>query len=214
MKAIVIGGSGATGKELIKQLLENKSFSEVISLVRKKSAINHPKLKEVIVAFNKLSDYKNEIVGDVAFSCLGTTLKIAGSKENQWQVDYEYQLKFAKIAKENGVNSFVLVSSLGADKHSKFFYTKMKGLLEDEILNLDFAQTLIFQPPSLIRPNTDRKGEILSIKLIRIFNRLGFFKNYEPLHVSDLASVMIQTVLNFKPEKNVLKPIDIKTRIS
>lgn len=210
MKAIVIGGSGATGKELINQLILNDSYSEIISFARRKSNLNHPKLKEVVIDFGKIEDYKNEMNGDVAFSCLGTTLKAAGSKEAQWTIDYDYQYHFAKISKENNVSTFVLISSFGANKDSKIFYTKMKGKLEDEVLKFGFIRTIIFQPPSLVRPNSDRNGEIIGLKVIRFFNNFGIFKSLEPLHVTDLAKAMIQSVKQLSNGNHILKPCCIK----
>lgn len=210
MKAIVIGGSGATGKELINQLIIDDSYSEIKSFVRRKSNLNHPKLKEIVIDFDKIYDYKNEIIGDVAFSCLGTTLKLAGSKEAQWIIDYDYQYHFAQISKENNVSTFVLISSFGANKDSKIFYSKMKGKLEAEVLKLDFNRTIIFQPPSLIRPNSDRNGEIIGMKVIRFFNNFGIFKSYEPLHVTDLAKAMIKSVKHLSNGNHIIKPSDIK----
>ena len=145
MKAIVIGATGATGKEIVENLLNDQLFSEVIILVRKKSFKNHSRLNEIVVDFEHLEQYKNVINADIAFSCLGTTLKIAGSKANQWKVDFDYQFKFAQLAKENNIPTFVLLSALGANSSSKIFYSKMKGTLEDVIKNLQFT-SLIFKP--------------------------------------------------------------------
>ncbi|WP_177765023.1 NAD(P)H-binding protein [Flavobacterium sp. I3-2] len=214
MKAIVIGGSGATGKALINQLILDDSYSEIISFVRKHSTIKNRKLKEIIIDFEKLSDYKTDIIGNVAFSCLGTTLKVAGSKEAQWRIDYEYQLEFAKICKANNIKTFVLVSSVGANSGSKIFYSKMKGCLENDIKNLNFKQLFIFQPPGLIRPFSDRKGEILGIKVIQFFNAIGLFKNYKPLHVDDLAKNMIQSTKQLPDGTYTLKSLEIKKILS
>ncbi len=191
MKAIIIGATGASGKELVNQLINDSTYTEIICLVRRKLNVHDSKIKEVIIDFDKLNDYKKYFSADVAYSCLGTTLKAAGSKEAQWIIDYDYQYHFAQISKENHVSTFVLISSIGANKDSKIFYSKMKGKLEAEVLKLDFNRTIIFQPPSLIRPNSNRKGEIFGMKLIQFFNSIGLFKNYKPLHVSDLAKAMI-----------------------
>jgi uncharacterized protein YbjT (DUF2867 family) len=191
MKAIVIGATGATGKEIVKNLLNDQSFNEIIILVRKKSFENHPKLNEIVVDFEHLEQYKNVINADIAFSCLGTTLKIAGSKENQWKVDFDYQLKFAQLAKENNISTFVLLSALGANSSSKIFYSKMKGALEDKIKKLQFTSTYIIKPGSLIRPNTDRMGEKLGVNFIQFFNKIGLLKTYTPITVKDLSKVMI-----------------------
>lgn len=210
MKAIVIGGSGATGKELINQLILNNSYSEIKSFVRTKTSLNHPKLKEIIIDFEKMNDFKNEMVGDVAYSCLGTTLKVAGSKQAQWVIDYDYQYQFAQISKQNKISTFVLISSASADSKSTFYYMKMKGKLENEVLKLDFNRTIIFQPPSLIRPNSDRNGEIIGMKIINFLNKLGIFKSFKPLHVADLAKAMIQSVKQLGNGKYILKPFNIK----
>lgn len=191
MKAIIIGATGATGEELVNQLINDSTYTEIICLVRRKLNVHGSKIKEVIIDFDKLNDYKKYFSADVAFSCLGTTIKDAGSKEVQWKIDYEYQLKFAQLAKENNIETFVLISSIGANKNSKIFYSKMKGALDFEVKNLNFKKTIIFQPPSLIRPNSKRKGEIFGMKLIQFFNSIELFKNYKPLHVTDLAKAMI-----------------------
>src|SRR5690606_21950031 len=137
MKAIVVGGTGATGKELVAQLLEHAKFDAVVALVRRPYFKQHPKLREVIIDFENIATYLDTIRADVAFSGLGTTLKDAGSKDAQWRVDHDYQLEFATIARENGVASFVLISALGANPDSPFFYNKMKGTLEQNLRSLN-----------------------------------------------------------------------------
>ena len=106
------------------------------------------------------------IVFDYLFSCLGTTLKEAGSKEKQYLVDYTYQYEFAKIAAENGVPTYSLISSTGANENSPFFYPKIKGKLEQAIKKLSFKSIQIFQPPTLIRQEgLIRMGEKIGIKI-------------------------------------------------
>lgn len=122
---------------------------------------------------------------------MGTTLKAAGGKEAQWKVDYDYQLNFAKAASENGVDTFVLVSSYGSNVKSPIFYSKMKGQLEEEIKKLPFKQTIILQPGMLDRPQTDRTGEVIGIKILKAVTNLGLFKSQRPLPTKTLASAMI-----------------------
>ena len=195
MKAIVIGATGATGKELVNQLIENKSFNEITVWVRKASFDSHPKLKQQIVDFDKLEDYSQDLFADVAFSCLGTTLKDAGSKEAQWKVDFDYQLNFAKLCKQQNIPTFVLLSAMNADSNSFFFYGKMKGKLEDKIKEINFKKLLIFRPGILDRPNSTRSGEKLSVKILTAFNQMGLFKKQRPIQVSTLANAMIQGAL-------------------
>ena len=119
--AIVLGATGATGRALVQQLLEHPAFGSVTIFVRKAPALTHEKLKVHVIDFSKLQTYKNLIVGEVLFSALGTTRKDAGSKANQYEVDYTYQYEFAKMALNNGVDHYALVSSYGADETSLFF---------------------------------------------------------------------------------------------
>lgn len=194
MKAVVIGGSGATGKCLVEELLANSAVSEVTALLRKKVFPDHPGLRQVIVDFDRLEEYRQEITGDVAFSCLGTTLKAAGSKDAQWKIDYDYQLKFAELAKENAVPVFGLVSATNANPHSSIFYSRMKGKLEESIVRLGFEKTMIFQPSVLIRPDSDRTGEKIAAFIMKGISRLGIIRNHRPTHVRDLAKAMIAGV--------------------
>lgn len=210
MKAIVIGGTGATGKELVAQLLEDNRFDAVIVLVRRNFFSQQAKLTEIVVDFEKLSDYKAYIQGDVAFSCLGTTLKDAGSKDAQWRVDHDYQLEFASIAKANGVGSFLLLSAFGANAKSFLFYNKMKGSLEENIKKLNFTQLVILHPGGIERPDSDRKGEKAIIKLLKAFNAIGLFKRYAPLSTKRLAKAMIASYFKFKEKQKTVILKEIK----
>ena len=195
MKALVIGATGATGTALVQQLLQNNNYHEVVVFVRRKSFPPNAKLTEVIVDFDHLQNYAHLITGDVAFSCLGTTLKMAGSKQAQWKVDYDYQYNFACICADNQVKKMVLLSAIGANANSFFFYNKLKGSLEEAVKKLSFSCILIFQPGSLIRPDSDRFAEKISVKLLLFLNKIGILKNLAPISVRQLAQSM-QLALN------------------
>jgi len=193
MKALVIGASGATGKDLVKQLLNDKDFEQVDVFVRKPLNIQNEKLKTHIVDFERPEEWKDSVKGDVAFSCLGTTLKDAGSKEAQRKVDYDYQFQFAKAAKENNVEDYILVSAYGANPQSKIFYSKMKGELEDAVRKLHFNKITIFKPGMLERKDSERSGEVLGSRIIKFANKLGLFESQKPLPTDVLAKAMINS---------------------
>lgn len=193
MKALVIGATGATGKDLVSKLLEDQDYEEVNIFVRKAAEINHPKLKTHIVNFEKPEEWKDLVHGDVAFSCLGTTLKDAGSKEAQKKVDYDYQLNFAKTARENNVDDYILVSSYGANPKSKIFYSRMKGELEQSVKDLHFNKVTIFQPGMLERKDSARTGEVLGGKIIKFANKFGILTHQKPLPTEVLAQAMINS---------------------
>lgn len=193
MKALVIGATGATGKDLVKQLLNDKEFEEVDIFVRKPVDIQDDKLKVHIVNFEKPEEWKDMVKGDVAFSCLGTTLKAAGGKEAQRKVDYDYQYEFAKAAKENDVEDYILVSAYGANPTSKIFYSKMKGELEEAVKKLHFTKITIFKPGMLERKDTERTGEVLGSRIIKFANKLGLLESQKPLPTDVLAKAMINS---------------------
>lgn len=211
MIAIVIGATGATGKPLVAQLLENKSITKVVQLLRKSSDFQHEKLETHIVNFDEVHTWNFLVKGDMAFSVLGTTLKDAGSKDAQYKVDYTYQYEFAKAAKENGIQQFSLVSAMGADANSSIFYSRIKGELENSIKDLGFEKLAIFQPGALLRPNSTRRGEKFGVKFIQLLNKIGIGKRYKPLPTADLAKAMInqafeqKTALEIVSFKDILK---------
>lgn len=193
MKALVIGATGATGKDLVNKLLQDNDFEEVHAFVRRPLNIENNKLKSHIVDFENPEEWQDLVKGDVAFSCLGTTLKDAGSKDAQRKVDYDYQYNFAKAAKENEVEDYVLVSSYGANPNSKIFYSRMKGELEQAVKDLHFNKITIFQPGMLERKNTERTGEVLGGKIIKFANKLGVFESQKPLPTDVLAQAMVNS---------------------
>ena len=196
MKALIIGATGATGKDLVTQLLADDTYNEVHCFVRKPLALTHPKLHAHIVNFETPEAWAELVRGDVAFSCLGTTLAMAGSKDAQWRVDYDYQYAFAQQCKANGVPTFVLISAAGATAQSKLFYNRMKGQLEDAVKALDFSCLLIFQPSILIRSNSDRGIENFTVNAFKFLNKLGILKRYRPMPTKILAEKMLSAVYN------------------
>ena len=194
MKVLLIGATGATGKDLLELLLKDEEIHHVDIFVRRELNLKHEKLKIHIIDFDKPEKWKSLVKGDLLFSCLGTTLKTAGSKEAQWKIDYEYQYQFAKIAKENKVHSYVLVSAANASNKSPIFYSKMKGQLEEDVKALNFLKLIIFNPPLLIREKSDRKMEVWGAKMINFFNNLGILRSQKPISTKLLAEAMIKSI--------------------
>lgn len=192
MKAILIGATGATGKALLQLLLQDETITQVTALVRKPLNLQHKKLQAHVINFNQPQQWADLVTADMAFSCLGTTLKAAGSKEAQYKVDYEYQLAFAQAARQHDVPRFILISAGMADPKSLVFYSRMKGELEQAIRALNFESLTLFRPGLLSRPGTDRAGEKISESVLRFFNRLGLFKKLAPLPVQKLAMLMLR----------------------
>ncbi|MBQ6762518.1 MAG: NAD(P)H-binding protein [Bacteroidales bacterium] len=192
MKALVIGATGAVGKDLVQMLLEDDSFESVVAFVRRPLGFENPKLTVHIIDFDHSEKWVRLFEGDVLFSCLGTTIKAAGSQDAQWKVDYTYQYEAAKAARENGVPTYALVSSIGASPKSKIFYTRMKGELEEAVKKLGFPACYILQPPSLIRKGSDRFGEKAGVVILRALNAIGLMRSWKPMPTEEVAAAMIR----------------------
>jgi uncharacterized protein YbjT (DUF2867 family) len=192
MKALVIGATGAVGKDLVEQLLKDDTFDRVDIFVRREVKIPSAKLVSHIVDFDHIETWASLLSGDVLFSCLGTTIKAAGSQDAQWKVDYTYQFEAAKAARAGGVRKLVLVSSVGANAKSKIFYARMKGQLDEDVAKLGFPGCFILRPPSLIRKGSDRFGEKAGVAILKGLNAIGLLRSWKPMPTEDVAAAMIR----------------------
>ncbi len=190
--AIVLGATGLVGSQLLQQLLSDDRYALVKVFHRRSTGVTHEKLEEHVINFHEMKIWKHSIIGDELFSALGTTLKAAGSKEAQYEVDYEYQLDVAKYAQKNGVQSYALCSSLGATLSTKNFYLNMKGKLDNKVQELGFESLVIVRPSLLLGDRKEmRVGEKIGEPLLKLVTKIPPFKKYKPIHVRDVAKAMI-----------------------
>ena len=195
--ALVIGATGATGTELVQQLMDDNQYTSVIVFSRRPLLVTNAKLTTHIVDFDNPQAWAHLVKGDVLFSALATTLKQAGSQKEQYKIDYTYQYQTAATAAVNGVAKYVLVSAMGANAKSWLFYPRIKGELDNAASALPFKQIHIFRPGFLLRqPDKIRPMEKLGIAIIQFFNKFGLFKSQRPLPVEVLAQKMRSVLLN------------------
>ena len=208
--AIVLGASGLVGTELVFQLLNTNEFEKVKIFVRRSLGISNPKLEEHIIDFDELSVWKQDLVGYTLFSCMGTTLKTAGSKEKQYVIDFTYPYQYIDAAIQNGTKQIILVSSIGAKATSSNFYLRMKGELEEAIKKLNPSNFIIFRPSILDGNRVEsRPAEYKAIQIMRILGKFPFLKKYAPTRVKDLAASMIKKTLENKEGIKVLESLAI-----
>ncbi|MBK8564351.1 MAG: NAD(P)H-binding protein [Saprospiraceae bacterium] len=171
--ALVFGATGLIGSHVVNFLLLHPAYTKVVVFVRRPMEVEHEKLVQHVVNFDKPETFHQLVKGDDLFCCLGTTMAKAGSKEAFYKVDFTYAFEAAQLAKRNGVGQYLLVSSVGADPNSRFFYSKVKGELEVMVKTLGFWGLHIFQPSVLLgERNENRFGEQLAGKIGSIFDRL------------------------------------------
>jgi uncharacterized protein YbjT (DUF2867 family) len=200
--ALVLGPTGLVGNHLIHFLLLHPAYERVIAITRRPLNQNHPKLVEVIIDFDKPEKYHQLIKGDDLYCCLGTTMAKAGSKKAFLKVDFRYPLEIASIAAMNKVNQFMLVSSVGANKNSLFYYSQVKGALEEAVKKLNFWSIHIFQPSVLLgERNENRFGEEIAGKIGKVLDSItgGMLSKYKPIEADVVAKAMVGAAQRLKP---------------
>lgn len=194
-KAVVAGATGMVGQALLDKLLADSYYSEVHAVVRKATGRKHDKLTERIVDFDRLDLDASSLLGSDVFCTLGTTIKKAGSQEQFRKVDYEYPLKLAEQASTNGAEQFLIVTAMGADTKSMFFYSRVKGEVEKQLRLLKLPGLSIFQPSLLTGEREEvRRGELLAEAVARRLPFLfkGPFRKYKPIAAVTVAEGMIR----------------------
>ena len=214
MKNILLAGaSGLIGTYLQQHLLNDKEIQSLTTLVRSPQSSTHPKHNQVLVDFHQLEKLEIEEVQDVAFCTLGTTIKKAGSKDAFFQVDYTFVESYALRAKELGVQTFIFVSSMGADASSMVYYSRVKGQIEERLKEIGFQSLYIVRPSLLLGSRKEKRlGEDFGKLIMKVF---GFFipLKYKGIHGETVAKAMIQLVRNPKlgvmiVESNTLSRLD------
>jgi uncharacterized protein YbjT (DUF2867 family) len=192
MKTVITGASGLIGGYLLKHLLSDEFYSEIIVLARKPLGFSHPRLKELILDFSGI--HKIEKI-DAAhfFCCLGTTIRKAGTRERFREVDFSYVAAFAKLAERSGARVFQVVSSIGADPLSRNFYLQVKGEMEESVRSASIPSIVIFRPSMLMGERKEfRFGEEAGKFLMKGLNLLlvGKWKKYRGIEGSAVSEAM------------------------
>ena len=202
--AIIIGATGAVGREIVNEILSGEYYNRVYILGR--SSISKlpddSRLEKIIIDFDNI-DFDVDILENAdVFASLGTTIKTAGSKENQRKIDVDYTVNFAKLC-EGKVRSFNVVSAIGANSKSKNFYNSLKGELEDKLKEMNLRTLRIFQPSLLISKRDDNRFlEEIFMKIAPIFQFVlkGKIKKYSPIEASLLGKVIVRFATENKGE--------------
>jgi uncharacterized protein YbjT (DUF2867 family) len=207
MKAIVIGATGLVGNLILKELISDNDFSEVRIFVRKPTGMINPKLKEIVTPMTDINTLSSEIQGDVLFNALGTTIKKAGSQEEQQRIDRDLPIAFAKIASENGVKIMLNVSSLGANLNGGF-YLKTKAEMENGTGKFFPESVFHFRPGFLVGNRKEfRLVEKITSGVMKVIDPIltGSSKKYKSMPADKLAKAMISLSKNPTGKPSVLQ---------
>jgi uncharacterized protein YbjT (DUF2867 family) len=185
--ALVAGATGLVGKQLVQELLHSNRYKTVKVLTRRDIDLAHPKLIVYNIDLNKLEAYDEALRADDVFCCLGTTMAKARSKEEFYRVDYTYPVSLARRCSQLGAKQFLIVSALGANKRSRFYYNRVKGEVEETVSSVSFRCIHIFRPSLLLgKRNETRQGEDAAKLFYKIFGFLipARYKGVEALQVA------------------------------
>ncbi len=190
--ALIVGSTGLVGSFLLQKLLEDDYYEKVTVLVRRPIDRIHPRLRQVIYEFDR--PFIDKVRADDIYCCLGTTIKKAGSKDAFRKVDYGYPLQIAQFAHENGASRYAVVTAMGSDEKSMFFYNRVKGQLENELRKIPFDGLYIFRPSMLLGKRDDfRAGEDIAKIFMKLVRPL-LPRNIRAIHASQVAEAMFSYV--------------------
>lgn len=192
--AIIIGATGLTGNILLQKLLCDDTFEKIKLFSRKPVNIIHPKIEEHLIDLELLENNKNEFTADVVFCCIGTTKKQTPNENQYRAIDYGIPVNAAKLAKQNNINTLIVISALGANANSNIFYNRTKGEMERDVLAQKIKETYILQPSLIDYVRNERLGERLAVYCMRILNFLlvGSLKKYQSITPEQIAEAMLQ----------------------
>jgi uncharacterized protein YbjT (DUF2867 family) len=197
--ALLFGSSGLVGGHLLNQLIKDNKYSKIKLFVRTDPEISDPKVEVIKTNFNSLENHKEDIKGDDCFFCIGTTKKNSPDKNEYRKVELDIPKEIAQIAKSNLVNSFIFVSALYANSKSLGDYVKFKGLVEEELKELNFPKLVLMRPSFLMGDRKEKRvGEKIGIFVFKLLSPLllGPLKKMRPIHSETVARAMIIVIQN------------------
>lgn len=204
--ALILGATGLTGGILLQFLLQNEAYEKVKIFSRSSIGFTHPKIEEYVINLFQLEEFKSKFTGDEVYCCIGTTKNKTPNNKVYKDIDYGIPLKAAQLAKENGINTILIISALGVNSKSSIFYNRIKGEMENDVLKLKIENTYILQP-SLIGGNRVEKrfGEQIFKQIMKIFSfvLVGPLDKYKTIEPSTIAKAMIWLANNSYKEARI-----------
>ncbi len=210
--AIILGATGLAGSILLQKLIKDNRYSKLKLFSRNSVHISSDKIEEHIIDVLQLKNHSKDFTADEVFCCIGTTAAKTKDKKRYKAIDYGIPVDAAKIAKHHKIETFVVMSSMGADANSAIFYNRTKGEMERDFLQQNIKNTYILRP-SLIGGNRkeNRLGESIGKGVMGILNPflIGSLKKYKMIHPEKIATCM-QVLANTKKEQVIFSSDEIE----
>jgi uncharacterized protein YbjT (DUF2867 family) len=207
LTAVLAGATGLVGGECLQRLLASKRYSHVVAVARRplEHGGRRRKLSTVVVEFDRLDEVADRLRGDHVFCALGTTIRKAGSQARFRIVDHDYPLRLAEITRKQGATHLSLVSALGASRASPFFYSRVKGEIEDDLRQMGWPSLALFRPSVIAGERGEsRPLERLGERMLRLAPA-----TWRPVEARDIAAAMVATALGEPEGVTVVESRDI-----
>lgn len=213
MKAIILGSSGLTGSLLLKQLIEDERYTEIILFNRSKTELNHNKITEHVINPFELDKHADQFKADHVYCCIGTTKKKTPDAHTYREIDFGIPANAARLSKKNGITSFAVVSAIGANANSSIFYNKTKGEMEQAVIGQHIENTIILRPSLITGPRKEQRNmEKFAISLFKVigFLFIGPLKKYKSIEANNIAKCMV-IMANSTPSVHIIESNEIET---
>jgi uncharacterized protein YbjT (DUF2867 family) len=214
MKVLLLGATGLIGQHCLSYLLNSNQVTEVIAPTRRSLQVKVQQLHNVLVDFDRLDEYQELFEVDAILCCLGTTIRQAGDRSSFKKVDYQYCLEAAELGRAHTAKAFYLVSAMGAAEHSPFFYSRVKGQLEQHLRDLKYPILSIYRPSLLLGDRQEhRLGEVVAGKLAPLFNPLlvGKLSAYRAISADTVAKAMVNECINMPATSTAQCKVNVHT---
>lgn len=209
-KAIILGASGLTGGLVLKELLKDDRYEEIILVLRKEMNLEHPKVRQMVVDLHKL-DLSN-LSADELYCCIGTTRKKTPDKEQYHLIDYGIPVNAASQARSAGIRTMAIVSTIDANPESKIFYNRTKGEMERDVIANGPERIFILRPSIIDGPRQEKRfGERFGIVIVRLLRpiMIGSLRKYRATSATAIAKTMIR-LANSDANSQIVESEEIK----
>ena len=204
MRILLVGATGLVGSHVLARLLADDRVAAVVAPTRH-PLTTHVKLENPIVDFAKLPVDAEWWAVAGAICTLGTTRAKAGSDQAFRQVDHDYPLAVARLARDRGATRFALNSSMGADASSRLLYPRTKGEVEQAVRALAYASLTIVRPGLIGGTREEfRAGERIASAVLGALAPL-LPRRYRISPATAIADALIDAAINGAPGIHIVE---------
>jgi len=211
--AIILGATGLTGSILLHKLIKDSRYGTVKLFSRSTIEGMPSKVKQFIGDLLELEKFKADFMADEVYCCIGTTTKKTPNKILYKQIDYGIPVTAAKLSKENGIPTFLVISAMGANMKSSVFYNRTKGEMEHDVLQQGIRNTSILRPSLIGGERRERRiAEKIGLVVFTVIQPLfiGPLKKYKIINAECIAQAMVNLANNTSNAEVIITSDDIK----